>query len=171
MKKYCTGEVILGSWSRRVETSSGTTDGYIKLFVPDDEILDILSRLSEDEFRGKRRDGGKLFRLTLEEYSDEPSFPPIPESNLKPSNLAALIGEDPLFPLFAQSIFSSMIELMKSSGIWKGTSKEKAASLIRFGCSVNSRSDLDITGPAQDLFFDVFYHPFLQYKREFKSEH
>ena len=169
MKKYCTGEVILGSWSRRVETSSGTTDGYIKLFVPDDEILDILSRLSEDEFRGKRRDGGKLFRLTLEEYSDEPSFPPIPESNLKPSNLSALIGDDPLFPSFAQEIHFAMIALMKDSELWKGTGKEKAASLIRFGCSVESRSELDKPSPAQDIFFEVFYYPFLAFKRNIKQ--
>ena len=167
MKKICEGEIILGAWSRRVETSSGVTDGFIKLFVPDDQILDVFQRFQEEDFRGKKREGGKLFKVVFFEYEDIPEeydpteeFVPPETNNVKLSQIAAIIGSDPLFPAFCKKFFGDCIRLLINDSLWNGTTIERAAILIRYICSIDSRSQLDVEGdPSIQIFHDLIREP------------
>ena len=171
-KPFIQSEVVLGAWSRRVESSQGTTDGWLKLYLPDDSCLDILSRLPDEDLRGQRKSGGKLFILKLIEYdiaesiSDMPiEIPPEPA---KPSTLAALICKEPLFKEFSLLIFGVAIKMMQQDNKWDfaDTMENKLASLVRFLCSIESRSELDKNKAASDLFFSMIYKPYNLFKAQ-----
>jgi len=180
MKKetFCEGEVILGGWSRKVETSHGVTDGYIKLYLPDDAMLDILARLSDEDLRGNKKSGGKLFYLRLQEYDGtEPErisdmtfdIPPEPK---KLSQIAAIIGADAAFPEFAKTFYGEAIKNLVKEKLWLPHYPEitpederkriiaNGTILIRYICSVQSRSELDTNEITADIFKTLIQKPF-----------
>jgi len=159
-------EVYLAAWSRRVESSSGTTDGWVKFYLPDDDLLDKLSAFGDDAARGTKKAGGKLFKMILVEVDeiDEPVGVNLPKP-LKLSQWAALLCKDPMFYEFLKGFHTPMIDLMRSSGVkFEPDIEKRCAQVIRFGCSVDSRSMLDDNALAAETFNDAFYNPFKQYK-------
>lgn len=189
MKKeiFAEGEVILGGWSRRVETSHGITDGYIKLYLPDDAMLDILARLGDDDLRGNKKSGGKLFYLRLHEYDGtEPErlvdmeFAPPPEPK-KLSQIAAIICSDENFPKFAKTFYGEAIKLLIKDNLWNMghedmTEQEQrariidnAATLVRYICSIGSRKELDTNEIAADIFKSLIKNPFNKFCSEIST--
>lgn len=143
-------EVRKAGWARRVIKSSGVTDPKVTFYC-DEELIDLLEN------------AGDFYTITIEPISyDEPAQ----KKEAKPSQLAAIIGQDPQFPDYLRKYFAPQIKLMMSSGLWEGTAEEKCAAAIRFICSVASRSELDVDGVAMDTFFDDIYHPFQEFKKE-----
>ncbi len=81
---------------------------------------------------------------------------------MKPSNQAHFLGADPLFAAFAKQKLRR--EIMLYPGDLR-THPDKNAELIRFVCSVKSRSELDTNEFAAQIFNDVIYQPFLEFKK------
>ena len=144
-----TFEVRKAGWSRRVVKSSGVTDPKVTFYC-DEELIDMIDSL------------GDFYRINIEPlYVEEPG-----EKETKPSQLAAIIGQDAAFPDYLRKYFSPQIKMMMASGLWEGTAEEKCASAIRYICSVDSRSELDTEGPAMDIFYSDIYNPFQEFKKE-----
>lgn len=173
---------ILAAWSRRTESSKGTTDAWIKFYLPDEALLDaILARYNEDDFRGACKTGGAIIEITLHEYDDLEHTPPQFEETkpaIKVSNIAALICQDPLFPDYCKNFLDDYLQNMKKEKIFVGNPgdfkdieqilNENMARVIRYICSIKSRAELDTNENARHLFSTVIDKPFNAYKQQRK---
>jgi len=156
-------EAYLAAWSRRVESSNGTTDGWVKFYLPDDDLLDLLAAFGDEAARGAKKAGGKLFKIVIEDVEEMPSVELKPA--FKTSQLAAVVCNDAKFYDFLKEFHGAMIKLMLSSGIkFDAVTSEKCAQVVRFGCSVESRAELDTNNEAKEIFNESFYQPFLKFK-------
>lgn len=136
-------DVKKAGWSRTIIKSSGTTDPKVTFYC-NEELIDLLEN------------SGDYYSITIEPLNlDAPEI-----KKTKPSQLAAIIGQDSDFPAFIRAYFTPQVKAMMASGLWEGTAEEKCAAFIRFVCSIESRSELDTEGAAMDIFFTSIYEPF-----------
>lgn len=165
------GEVYAGAWSRRSENSSGVTDAWLKFYLPDEDALDaMLLGACDDDFRGTKKSGGKLFRITIEEYSDLEETPAEYQEKpqLKLSQMSAVICKDELFNQFCRQFLLPVITEMKNQKLFKAsdTNEDKAVKLVRFVCSIESRSELDSNEEAAIQFNQMVRGPFKEFKKQ-----
>lgn len=141
-------EVKKAGWARRVETSRKVTDPKCTFYC-DDDLIDFLES------------NGDHYMITI-----APVDRPVIEPEKKPSQLAGIICGDEAFYSFLKQFHLPTIKLMASSGItFSEELAEKNAQVVRFACSVESRSELDTNESAKDIFFEAFYNPFQSYKK------
>lgn len=174
MKDNIIGEcdIILGAWSRKTENSTGVTDAWLKVFMPDEELLDVLlSRFSDEDFKGTKKSGGRLMKLVLVEYDDLDETPPQYEESrpaLKPSQVAAIICKDELFAPYCRQFLTDILKQMNTEGYFKEgqSAEEKNALVVRYLCSINSRSELDDNEAARNQFHEFIRKPFKAFKQQ-----
>jgi hypothetical protein len=165
-------DVILGAWSRKTENSTGVTDAWLKFYMPDEALLDLLlARFQEVDFRGNKKSGGTLMKLVLFEYDDLEDTPPEYEESrpaMKPSQVAAIICKDQLFPIYCRACLKDVLDQMKKENLFNkaDSAEETAAKVIRYTCSVNSRAELDTNEVAKIQFNDYIRKPFNAFKQQ-----
>lgn len=141
-------EVKKAGWARRVETSRKVTDPKCTFYC-DDDLIDFLEN------------NGDHYMLTIVPVERQEAEP-----EKKPSQLAAIICNDVAFYDFLRKYHMPVIKVMLSNGVkFSDESAEKNAQVVRFGCSVESRSELDTSGDAMDIFYEAFYNPFQLFKK------
>ena len=166
-------DIILGAWSRKTENSQGVTDAWLKVFMPDEELLNVLlSRFSDEDFKGNKKSGGRLMKLVLLEYDDLDETPPEYEESrpaLKPSQVAAIICKDDFFAPYCRAFMKEVLKQMRDEEYFKNTNmtqEEKNALVVRYVCSINSRSELDDNTTAQHQFHEYIRKPFKAFKQQ-----
>ncbi len=173
INKIGEADAIAGAWARRSENSQGVTDAWIKLYLPDETLLDELLRqfCGDDDFRGTKKSGGKLIRVILEEYDDLEETPPQYEEQkaaLKPSQISALICKDVDFPDFCGKYLADILKLMTEEKLinFKDDDEINSAKVVRYACSIESRSELDTNEGARNTFHAMIKDPFNAYKNQ-----
>lgn len=165
------GEVYAGAWSRRSENSQGVTDAWLKFYLPDEAAIDaMLLGAADDDFRGTKKSGGKLFRITIEEYSDLEETPPEYEERktYKLSQIAAVICKEPQFYEFCRLFMFKVIKQMNKEKLFTvdDTEEVKATKLVRYICSIESRSELDTNQTAATQFDVMIRKPFKLFQNQ-----
>jgi len=182
LKIFAEGEVIAGAWSRRVEKSEGTTDAFLKLYTPDESIVDAFSKLAADDLRGQKREGGKMFFIQIFEIEEpvQSDFQAITfeqHEPVNPSQKAAIICKDEHFFKFIAETFPDEIRFLINSGLWhteKGSTavaeadrrNHNGAVLVRYIASVDSRSELDSNEFARSIFDEMIDSNFNKWKKQ-----
>jgi hypothetical protein len=159
------GEVYLGAWSDTVESSTGRTDAWIKLYLSDSSMLDDLR---SQDVRGKAKEGGKRYALVMVEIGDDEQPVQKPKGSMTHlSNVAAVLGENPKFGQWYASEHAATYEAMVESfgqDEWKKLSyKDKCRECILYSCSIASRSYLDTDEIAANTFKELISEPFSEY--------
>jgi len=171
-KKITETDAILGAWSRKNENSSGVTDAWIKFYLPDEEALDVLlSMFSDEDFRGTKKSGGRLMNIVLNEFDDlqETPFEYQEQKKLLPSSqVSALICKHELFPAFCKAFLKDILIQMNDEKLidQRASREDKNASLIRYVCSIKSRSELDSNPIAEKSFNEYIRNPFKEYRKQ-----
>ena len=170
-KKLTESDVILGAWSRKQENSQGVTDAWVKFYLPDEEALNVLlTMFSEEDFRGNKKSGGRLMNIVLNEFDDlqETPFEYAERKQLLPSQVSALICKDELFPLFCKTFLKEILNQMKKEELFfsTDTTEDKSAKVIRYVCSIKSRSELDLNAGATYQFYTMIRKPFHAFKQQ-----
>lgn len=155
------GEVYLCAWSDSVESSAGTTDAWIKVYLSDGSMLD---NIRPAETRGKAKTGGKRFQLVMVEIGDdEQPIKEDPKIDHTLSNMAQYFGdrETDLFKTWVSReksmwLTSCRDNYKENGGVWDALlDPEKCRQIILFACSIDSRAKLDTDSLAADAFLEI----------------
>lgn len=145
------GEVMLAGWS---ETHNG--GAKLTFWLPDASELDAFRALTVR----KGNTAGQRFMAVLVQIGDDEL--PIPAEDHRPdgdslaslARSAGMLCADPMFWLWASESFDSPVR-----------SDKDAAELVRAGCNVDSRKQLDHYDFAAELFREKFVKPYTAWRR------
>ncbi len=160
------GEVYLGAWSDEVESSTGRTDPWFKVFLSDRGMLE---NIRSQDVRGKAKEGGKRYMLVMVEIGDDEQ--PVKKSKHMGSlsNVAAILCQDKQFgPWFKVANNAAYTACVNSHGAdWQTLDAEdRCRELILYTCSINSRAKLDTDDLAAQTFREQIAEPFNAFKKE-----
>jgi hypothetical protein len=113
---------------------------------------------------------GQQLKITIELLPAASSIV-APKKDIKLSNLAHLIGGDESFADFARKNLQEYIKQFLIADKFMGGQHEKIAQLIRFICSVESRSELDSNADAAEQFNRAILGPYNLYKQHLGDNH
>lgn len=161
------GEAYLGAWADGVVSSTGATDPWIKLYLSDSDMLDLIRPC---ESRGRSGKGGKRVAVVLVEIDDNEEIVPQEEPRKKLngiSNLsqcaAMLCKHHKFFDWYFDSYRSELTNLVSDldPDVWNQMEfEDRNKAIIYHCCNITSRSELDSNKEAAHTFNKFIRIPF-----------
>jgi len=180
-------EVYLVSCSEAYRSTQGNKDALltVALSPEDQESVNGLISLPEDSYRGKKKTGGKRFRMVMVEIGDDEK--PVqqskdlvaPKREQKDSNVAAMLCRHEKFigwiantnPDKAQACKADYHHLSESNEftpLWSELCPEgRGKQYIYYVCGITSRAQLDTYKSAAHIFHEEIRKPFYEFTQEY----